>query len=225
MTIDLKAEAAARHELHKDHPTHRPLSDDYELVGLRGEEKLSRVFGVPMDMMRRPNGDGGIDNVLRLNVRDGCQDFVVDVKTAKIPRHLLVEVGKVRPRTIYILAGYSGDAADLLGWQWGRVVLQAPTGDFGYGVVSHFIPAGELRKIEELLSRHRAGFVGYDDEGHFLHYCQCGAWATNSEQTALLKDRPGKWWCHQCYKEMQHERQEERARRSNDEVGAGASAP
>lgn len=154
MTDDpIKAEAEARHAAHVDHPTHRPLSEDYELVGLRGEEALAKRFGLTVDMVRRPNGDGGIDNVLTL---DGKQ-YVVDVKCARKAFNLIVEVGKVKPQTVYVLAAYydETDSAELVGWEWGSIVLKAPTKDFGYGIENHYIPRERLRKIEELEARTR----------------------------------------------------------------------
>lgn len=148
----IKAEAEARHLSHINHPTHRPLSEDYELVGLRGEQALAEFFGLTVDMVRRPGGDGGVDNILNLS----GAEYIVDVKCARKPFHLICEVGKVLPKTIYILAGYSdeADAAELLGWQWGVVLKRTSTRDFGYGVINHYIPRERLRNLSELVSRH-----------------------------------------------------------------------
>jgi hypothetical protein len=152
----LRAEAMARHELHQSHPSHRPLSEDYELIGLCGEAALAQMFGLSVDMVRRPGGDGGVDNVLRLRTATGPQEFKVDVKTARKPNNLIVEVGKLKPATIYVLAGYAPLAgkATLLGWEWGRVLHKAPSKDFGYGVINHYIPRVRLRALAELLERH-----------------------------------------------------------------------
>ena len=72
------------------------------------------------------------------------QRFVVDVKAANKPLNLIVEVGKVKAETIYILARAIGlEGAQLLGWEWGRSLLQAPRRDFGYGVINHYIARGK----------------------------------------------------------------------------------
>jgi hypothetical protein len=148
----LRREAQARHELHVDHPTHRPLSEGYELVGLRGEEALANYFGLEIDLVRRPGGDGGVDNKLCLS----GFEYKVDVKCARKALNLIVEVGKVEPKTIYILASYSDedDAAVLLGWQWGVVLMNAPKKDFGYGVINHYVPRSKLRGLDDLAERH-----------------------------------------------------------------------
>src|SRR5437867_3288918 len=150
MDDPIKVEAQLRHQAHENHPTHRPLSTGYELVGLRGEERLADVFGGSVDMTRRPGGDNGFDQVVWL-----VAPYKVDVKTARNAFNLIVEVGKVDPRTIYVLAEYDDefDTAQLVGWEWGSVLLRAPTKDFGCGVLDHYIPRARLREIGELLDR------------------------------------------------------------------------
>ncbi len=149
---EIQIEAIARHELHKNHKSSRPLSKDYELVGLRGEEVFAKTFGLQVDLTRKINGDNGIDNILCLNNKD----YVVDIKCARKPYNLIVEQGKVDPQTIYILAKYYDefDVAELLGWQAGILILQAPVKDFGYGIRNHYIKRDNLRSIDELTKRH-----------------------------------------------------------------------
>ena len=140
-------EARAREKLHANHASNRPLSEDYELVGLMGEAEFSRVFRQPMDLERKPGGDKGIDFIVPLR-------FKVDVKTFRKPKNLIHEVGKV-VADIYVLGSYEDDESkpELLGWEWGRNLAAAPTRDFGYGVINHFIPRDELRKMIELEER------------------------------------------------------------------------
>lgn len=155
MKDKVAAEAERRHQSHVNHPTHRPLSDGYELKGLRGEERFAEEFALDLDLTARPGGDGGTDNKITLSVP---KSFVVDVKTASKPMNLIVEVGKVEAHTIYVLAGYDSEAdkAYLLGWEWGSTVARdkyGPPKDFGYGVINHWIPRGKLRSIDELKRR------------------------------------------------------------------------
>ena len=151
MNDAIREEATRRSLMHKYHPTHRPLSDGYNLVGLRGEEEFSRIFGGSVDLSSKPNGDKGIDYIIRTI----HGNFSVDIKTARKPGNLIVEKGKVVPLTIYVLAGYSDetDSATLLGWQWGKILLVSPTRDFGKGVINHYIPAPRLRNMLDLLDQ------------------------------------------------------------------------
>ena len=57
----IRAVAKSRHALHANHATSRPLSPDYEVVGLVGEYAFSAAFGIMGDWSRRPGGDNGVD--------------------------------------------------------------------------------------------------------------------------------------------------------------------
>jgi hypothetical protein len=41
----------------------------------------------------------------------------------------------------------------------------------------------------------RAGFVGYDKDGHFVHYCHCGAWAPYGYGVSQIHGKLGEWYC------------------------------
>lgn len=139
-----RATAQQRHDLHKAHASSRPLSDGYEDVGVTGEFAFGAFCGLMPDVTARPAGDKGID--FRVLLR-----FSVDVKTARRPGHLIHEAGKPFA-DIFVLARYDDDTqqAELLGWEWGAKLKLAPIKDFGYGVLSHYIPAGNLRPMAEL---------------------------------------------------------------------------
>ena len=111
-----------------------------------------REFGCRGDLSAKPGSDGGRDFGL---AAIGYGHVFIDVKTARKPKNLLVEVGKAKPLTIYVLAGYEDvhDSVMLIGWEWGWKVLKAPTGYFSNPVLNHFIPARELRSIDELHRR------------------------------------------------------------------------
>ena len=78
--------------------------------------------------------------------------FTIDVKTAKKAYNLLLEEGKVLS-DIYVLADYNGGDTFLVGWEWGKILKQAPTKDFGYGVINHYIASEELRPMRELYNK------------------------------------------------------------------------
>jgi len=143
--------AQQRTDTHAGHASQRILSEDYNLIGVCGENEFANLFDLDIDDSVKPSGDKGIDFVLALN-------FSIDVKTAKLPYNLLLEVGKP-VADIYVLADYNDGDTFLIGWEWGKILSQAPTKDFGYGVINHYIPADDLRSIEEL--KRRAVVTGY----------------------------------------------------------------
>jgi len=51
--------AKRREHLHRNHKSSRPLSKDYQKIGLAGEIECSRWTGIPWDHSDRPGGDGG----------------------------------------------------------------------------------------------------------------------------------------------------------------------
>lgn len=145
--MDIDDLGQQRHELHKDHPTHRPLSEGYESVGIAGEIALSAFTGMAPDFTLKTRGDGGIDAHIYLR-------YSINVHCARKPANLIHEVGK-EMADIMVLAGFdeSRKEAECLGWEWGRVLLNAPQGDFGKGVLNHYIARKHLRDMSELEER------------------------------------------------------------------------
>lgn len=147
--------AEARHELHKNHASSRPLSKDYELVGLAGEVAMAAFAGTAVDMSLRPGGDAGKDVRIHLHTKQGPRWFVVDVKTARKPFNILVEEGKVKS-DIYVIARYIEETstAELIAWQWGSVLKRIPARDVGgFGIISHAQPTRLARQMSELKER------------------------------------------------------------------------
>lgn len=140
---ELKIEADARHILHLGQPSSRPLSVNYELVGLSGEEAFANRYKLQVDMVRRPYGNKGINFQTKIGS--------IDVLTARKAFNLIVEEGKVRA-DIYVLAKYNDASkeATLLGWANKKEVLAAPQRDFGYGIINHFIPVAKLHSMNLL---------------------------------------------------------------------------
>lgn len=136
--------AEDRNAIHQGHLTHRPLSKDYELVGVAGERAFSEWAHIDMDRKLRPTGNGSV------NFKVAGKK--INVYAARKPRHLLVEKKKAKS-DIYVLARYSEatEKAALIGWAWKDEVLKAPARDYGgMGVVSHGIERAKLRKMETL---------------------------------------------------------------------------
>ena len=135
--------AKEREEVHRNHASSRPLSAGSELVGLAGEYQFAEEFGFKVDEELRPEGDGGRDFKSILGS--------IDVKTARKAFNLIVEKGHVNS-DVYVLAQYYDEnkSAFLLGWAFKEEIINAPTKDFGYGVINHYIPKGKLRKMSSL---------------------------------------------------------------------------
>jgi hypothetical protein len=138
--------ADARAALHAGHASSRPLSEDYENVGLAGEFAFGRFCGQMPDLSERPAGDQGVDFVIPLL-------YTVDVKTARKANNLIHEASKPLTADIYVLAEHSGDDARLLGWAWRSTLAAAPVKDFGHGIDNRYIPRENLRAMEELGQR------------------------------------------------------------------------
>lgn len=136
--------AKLRHELHKSQGSSRPLSADYEFVGLAGELAFSELFDMPIDLRSLAAGDKGVD----FNTRVGT----VDVKTARKAYNMIVEKGKIIA-DIYVLASYDGKdkAAELLGWEYGEAIKTWPVKDFGYGIFNHYKHVSALKPMSDLI--------------------------------------------------------------------------
>lgn len=120
-------------------------------AGMIGERELARFFGVEQDFTNKPGGDGGVDLSILMAV-----PIAFDVKSSRYGDYLRVNVTKVRPRTIYVLAhvNVETDTGALVGWEWAEVVKLAPTKDWcDNGVIVHFIHRDSLRPMAELLTR------------------------------------------------------------------------
>ena len=141
---DIRKLAERREKLHEEHASSRPLSRDYEYIGLKGEELLAAILGTDIDEEDRPAGDNGVDA--------RKSGYTYDIKTARKPYNLLVEQGKCNA-DIYILARYDDttDSATPIGWELGLIIKDTIPRDVGgYGIISHAIPADELRPMDTL---------------------------------------------------------------------------
>jgi len=139
----LKKIATEREKIHEDHASSRPLSKNYEYIGLVGESEFANQFNYKIDEKLRPSGDGGKDFNSPLGL--------IDIKTARKAFNLIVEKGKV-DSDIYVLAQYCDEteSATLLGWASKKEILNAPTKDFGYKIINHYISKDNLRSITSL---------------------------------------------------------------------------
>ena len=142
---ELLAVAKERERIHANHATSRPLSPDYEVKGLMGEEAFAWRFGFGTEYLDlKPQGDGRID----FHTPAGT----VDVKTAEKPYYLFAEEG-VKHADILVLASYNPvptRCVSLLGWEYSDLMLTLPKRDFGHGIVNHYKPRHKLRPMQDL---------------------------------------------------------------------------
>lgn len=141
---DIIKESILRHESHKNHATNRPLSENYEYIGLLGEWKFGQFINCEPDLSRRLSGDKGVDFTVN--------NITIDIKTARKAYNLIHEEGKSFC-DIYVLAQYDNDKDDitLIGWEYGDILKKAPIRDFGYGVINHYLHSSNLKTMQELL--------------------------------------------------------------------------
>ena len=151
---ELKKHGAERFALHGGFDGNRFQKADNNYIGLLGEVTFGNWANLPPDMELRPNGDGGSDFKIALEPH-GCL-FTVDVKTARIPKFLLVETQKPIA-DIYVLAkhseGIEKTTIALLGWEFGKEMLKHPAKEFGCRIVSHYLNRFDLRGMEELRAK------------------------------------------------------------------------
>lgn len=130
-----------RRDLHENHQSSRPLSKNYELLGLMGELAFEKCYGYLMDRSPRRRGDNGIDFTNR-------KGETIDVKTADKPYNLLVEATKIDSGAdIYVLAwgNIEKRTVHFLGWVRRGRMRATPIKDIGgFGILSHYLAGGRL---------------------------------------------------------------------------------
>ncbi|MCJ7506443.1 hypothetical protein MUP05_08265 [Candidatus Bathyarchaeota archaeon] len=128
---------------------------DRVLVGCAGEIAFWRDFKIQPHWALHSSGDQGVDFPTVIGT--------VDVKTFRVPIHLLVTAGKRYYSDIYVLASYDDETkkAKLLGWAWWRELEKVKPKDIGgFGVMSHYIRANKLHSIKKLHNLIEQGGVG-----------------------------------------------------------------
>jgi len=143
---DLYEVSQRRHALHVNHASSRPLSKDYEFIGLVGEAAFGMQFNLQVDLTDRPGGDNGTDFYTSMGN--------LDVKTALKPINLFREEGKAHAEKL-ILAGWDQTKrrVDFYGWEYeATIVEQCPVPkDFGYGIMNHHKHRSKLRSMGDFL--------------------------------------------------------------------------
>ena len=136
--------ANRRHNLHKNQSSSRPLSKNYELIGLVGEWEFSKKFGVELDTKEYIDGDKGVDFVIN--------GYKIDVKTGHNNAYNLLREKNKPHAEIIVLAecDLKSKSVYLIGWEYDSEMIKQPYKDFGYGIINHYKHRSELRSINEL---------------------------------------------------------------------------
>lgn len=146
---ELKELADLRHRRHRGQSTSRPLSEDYELVGIMAEEAFAWRFGLSSEQVERDlvGGDGGVDFVME----DGT---TIDVKASAKPNNLLLEdkEWKDGPADIIVQSGVDVESrrVSLLGWEYGKDMLHRPSRPFNTPYPCHYQRIEDCRPMVDL---------------------------------------------------------------------------
>lgn len=124
-----------------------------DVVGVSGEYCFGLRYKLKVDEAKRPDGDKGIDFVVKIFYRGKMVTRTIDVKTAQKPYNLLVKSHEInRCADILVLAKYLSDNnVDFLGWTTRREMKQCPQKVFSsLGILNYYKPASDLRPMSEL---------------------------------------------------------------------------
>ena len=147
---DIREVAKRREALHANHATSRPLSQDYEFIGLMGQWEFAKEFGLEIDLSDKPGGDGRINFITDIGT--------ISVSTARKPYNLLREAGKECAR-YHVLAKYKEKriawteyqyTVQLLGWESDEEMLKCPVRSFGHNIQNHYKHVRYLRPMIEM---------------------------------------------------------------------------
>lgn len=132
--------------------------------------------------------------------------WVLDVKSTKFTsRHLLWPANKVRTYdkkifdALVLMKHTHDDQWFPAGWATKRQFKEqhrVVSSDENMTEGNWVMHEDKLRPMSELIDlRYRAGFVGYDKDGHFVHYCHCGEWGAFGFGVSQLRGKLGTWYC------------------------------
>jgi hypothetical protein len=142
----LREIAEARQRIHHDSPTSRPLSDNYEFIGLLGQREFGLRSGLPLDISVSKRGDQGLNFTT-------AKGMTIHVSTARKPVHLLREADKPAAE-VHVLAQVNDNltGATLIGWEYDRIMLCCPKRTMpGQTILNHAMRADDLRPMADLL--------------------------------------------------------------------------
>jgi hypothetical protein len=142
---DIVREARRRDRSHRGDKSSRPLSTNYELIGLAGEWTFGQCYGYRVDLEPRRRGDEGVD----FRTPAG----IVDVKTYRRSVHLWLEERDRRTKAeVLVLMKYHDESpqnCDFVGWELVDVMRSARIVETPARIYARQKPAAELRPMEE----------------------------------------------------------------------------
>jgi hypothetical protein len=186
----------------QNYATTRLWNADPNKLGMDGERTLADFFYAEPDLRNRPGGDDRIDLEVLLCLHESDEWFEVDVKTANIPKYLLVNVAKIVPHRLYVLCAPMRDHFECLGYERGSAMMEEPTEAWsGNDAVVHFKSRFRLQPMSTLRESYRGWWRHHGLEPRparrptkkerssnpFFGYCACGA--------PGLYWTPAAWFC------------------------------
>lgn len=142
---ELREIAKERHRAHAHQKSSTPMSPDYSLIGLMGEEAFARKFGYKDEHLRiLPAGDGRVDFYSKIGT--------IDVKAARYPKYLFRQANK-KYADILVLCRAIPEQGKvwLIGWEWDYVMVEQPVHDFSnVGIDTHYLLASHLLPMHQL---------------------------------------------------------------------------
>jgi hypothetical protein len=145
----LYEEIAKRARAHQSQASTRPLSPNFEMIGIAGEVQFSYDHDVKRNREINRAGDGGIDFVMP----DGTK---INVKTRANCRALLHEKGKHSPADLIVVGQFHDEGevfwVEFMGWEFVSTIEQAPIVELSTGVTNHEVAIEDLRSMTMISS-------------------------------------------------------------------------
>ena len=191
---------------HNNAPVEPDAATALHVLGLRGE-CAGYIYLKPVKWHLFKPG--------RLAMEEQLPDLEdwIDMKARTKSWHSLIVQRDDPPDWAYVLVcAHEHPRYCLIGWCYGHEAQQQQHWDDpAGGRPAYFIKQDNpiLRPVADLLREvrkrqartdaeragHPNGFVGYDSEGHFVHYCKCGRDAGNGYGVSLRAGNLGVWFC------------------------------
>lgn len=126
-------------------------------IGAAGELAFAKQYGLDVDEEARPGGDGHIDFKVG--------KVTIDVKTARKAYNLLVKEWEIdKAADVLVLGQYINDEhVEFLGWIHRENLRMRDKKDFGKGIVSYYVAAGNLNPMKDL-----EGVMGWQDPSRLV---------------------------------------------------------
>tara|TARA_R110000765_G_scaffold331200_4_gene422015 strand:+ start:387 stop:902 length:516 start_codon:yes stop_codon:yes gene_type:complete len=153
MNKDVQTLGEERQNAHpKGTPRYYDNPNVEDTIGIAGELKFAERYGLKIDDSIRPDGDGHVDFMVGVTIKDKDYTISIDVKTAQKAYNLLIKDFEIAVCSdILVLAMYKEGEVTLLGWETRPVMAKQPTKVFSsLGINNYYLSKSKLRTMEAL---------------------------------------------------------------------------